>query len=68
MVPTSLPELPKPSKTSGKANILSIEPDVLYKDSGKSIDFLTNPFKGTIGGATVTAGSERYQDGWKCFL
>ena len=47
MVDTSLPELPKPSRTLGKSQKTQmLDPEILEKFSGEKIIRLINPFFG----------------------
>ena len=47
MLPISLPELPKPSRTSGESQKRQfLNPMCCIKIRENSVDFLINPFKG----------------------
>ena len=57
MLPTSLPELPKPSRTLGKSQKhVFIEPEMLQKKyCKKTLHFLLIPFVEPIGGTFLSA-------------
>ena len=51
MVPISLPELPKPSRTPGKSQkTVCLNPNIYRTNKDKSLIFLMNPFGGPYRG------------------